>query len=219
MHVCRHGEVDNPHGILYERLPGYHLSPLGRDMAQALADHFTEANADIAAIITSPLERAKETAQPTAQAFGLPISTDDDLIEAANKFSGMTVHANYAALAHPRMWSRYVNPLRPSWGEPYRHQARRMASAVRRALAKGYGHEVVVVSHQLPIWCLRLFLEGRVFAHLPSQRECALASVTSLTFDGHTLVGLTYDEPAAHLLPMARDVTPGRSAADINSGD
>ena len=34
VHLLRHGEVDNPHKILYGRLPDYHHSPLGREMAE-----------------------------------------------------------------------------------------------------------------------------------------------------------------------------------------
>lgn len=41
VHVMRHGEVENPEGVLYGRLPGYHLSELGRKMAERVAEHLT----------------------------------------------------------------------------------------------------------------------------------------------------------------------------------
>lgn len=214
VHVCRHGEVHNPDGILYGRLPGYHLSELGHQMAQSLADFFTARNSDITTIISSPLERAIETATPTALAFHLPIDTDKRLIEAGNLFQGRAMRKNKTGLAHPRFWSRYANPFRPSWGEPYRQQAKRMVKAVASARSRAEGHEAVLVSHQLPIWCLRLFLMGKPYAHIPSSRECSLASVTSLIFDGATLVDVDYNEPAGDLLSQARDMTPGKSQAD-----
>lgn len=218
VHVMRHGEVDNPDGILYERLPGYHLSPLGQQMVAKVATYFEEKAADITAVLASPLERAIESATPTANTYNLDIITDDRLIEASNVYRGMPIQANKAELAKPRNWKNYRNPLTPSWGEPYVDQAKRMSAAIKRALHMAYGHEALVVSHQLPIWCLRSFIEGRPYAHIPSQRECSLASLTSLTFVDSTLVGLSYDEPARDLLKLATDVTPGQSDAAVNAG-
>ena len=61
VHVLRHGEVENPDGILYGRQADWHLSVRGREMAEAVAK-WTNGR-DIAAVIASPLERAQETAQ------------------------------------------------------------------------------------------------------------------------------------------------------------
>ena len=51
VHLVRHGEVYNPRGVLYGRLPDYHLSDRGRQMAQLVADHL--AGRDIAAVVSS----------------------------------------------------------------------------------------------------------------------------------------------------------------------
>ncbi len=59
-----------------------------------------------------------------------------------------------------------------------------------------HGHEVVCVSHQLPIWVTRRAAEGRRLWHHPARRQCALASVTSFTYAGGELAGVTYAEPA-----------------------
>ena len=213
IHLMRHGEVHNPGGILYGRLPGYHLSTLGHQMAQQVADVLSASGHDITRVITSPLERARETGAPTAAAFGLAPTTDPRLIEAGNSFEGVAVNRNRWILAHPAYWGSYVNPLRPSWGEPYREIVERMRGAVVSALDLAEGHEALLVSHQLPIWSLRLFLEGRPLAHDPRRRQCALASLTSLTFEDRTLVGLAYWEPAGDLLRQARDMVPGTSSA------
>ena len=213
IHLMRHGEVHNPEGILYGRLPGYHLSTLGHQMAQQVADVLSASGHDITRVITSPLERARETGAPTAAAFGLAPTTDPRLIEAGNSFEGVAVNRNRWILAHPANWSSYVNPLRPSWGEPYREIVERMRGAVVSALGIAEGHEALLVSHQLPVWSLRLFLEGRPLAHDPRRRQCALASLTSLTFEDRTLVGLAYWEPAGDLLRQARDMVPGTSSA------
>ena len=215
IHLMRHGEVHNPQKILYGRMPGYHLSALGRDMAQMTADYLTDVNAQIAAVISSPLERAQESAAPIARAYDLQIETDTNLIEAGNEFEGAAINASRWQLAYPRNWKRYVNPLRPSWGEAYSDIAARMVQAVRDALAHHPQGDIVLVSHQLPIWCLRLFVERRHLAHDPRMRECALASLTTLQFEGKTLVGVSYCEPASELLPEAADMVPGTSEAQL----
>jgi broad specificity phosphatase PhoE len=208
VHLVRHGEVFNPQGVLYGRLPNYHLSDLGRAMAEVVADHL--AGRDIAVVTSSPMERAQETAAPIAQRHGLDIGVDEDLIEAGNYFQGLSFGVGDGSLRHPRHWPRLINPLRPSWGEPYVDIVARMMRAVTAGLAAaraaGPGREAVLVSHQLPVWETRLHLEGRHLWHDPRKRQCSLCSVTSLTYDGDRLLSLSYAEPAASLLPGAGTV-------------
>jgi broad specificity phosphatase PhoE len=210
IHLLRHGEVHNPEGVLYGRLPGYHLSERGRAMAEMVALHLAGDPAgpryDIAAVIASPLQRAQETAAPIAAAFGLEVLTDAQLIEADNAFQGLTFGVGDGSLRHPRHWPLLVNPFRPSWGEPYREQVARMVAAVDAARELARGHEALVVSHQLPIWVTRLAFEERHLWHDPRRRQCSLASLTSLHFDDDALVGVGYSEPAASLLPGAATV-------------
>lgn len=212
VHLMRHGEVHNPQKVLYGRLPGYPLSERGRAMARAVADHLagrTDApRRDITVVTASPLERARETGTPLAEAFGLELGTDPRLVEASNHFEGLTFGVGDGSLRHPRHWPYLRNPTRPSWGEPYAEQAERMVAAVADARAAARGHEAVLVSHQLPIWVTRLSLEGRRLWHDPRHRQCSLASLTSLRFEDDELVGIGYSEPAAALLPGASPV-PG----------
>ena len=204
VHVMRHGEVHNPTGVLYGRLPHFRLSPDGEQMALTTADWFV--GRDVTHLAASPLERAQQTAGPIAEALGLPIATDDRLIEAGNDFEGKTFGVGDGAMRRPANWWRLRNPWRPSWGEPYREIAARMLGAVATARDAARGHAAVCVSHQLPIWTLRLHLEGRSYLHDPRRRECGLASVTSLTYVGDRLTALTYAEPAGATDP---DVVPG----------
>jgi len=198
VHVVRHGEVHNPGKILYGRLPGFVLSDRGHAMAERVADAL--AAHDIAAVIASPLERAQQTATPIAARHGLSVGTDERIIEADNIFEGQRVSVGDGALRKPIAWRHLWNPVRPSWGEPYVEIAHRMGRAIEAARAAHVGHEVVLVSHQLPVWIARLAAEGRRLWHNPSHRQCSLASVTSLTFDGDRLAAITYTEPARDLL-------------------
>ena len=201
VHLLRHGEVSNPTGVLYGRLPGFRLSELGERMAVRAAEAL--ADRDVAAVISSPLERAQQTAAPVAARHGLAVSVDDRIIEADNVFEGQRVGVGDGVLKHPTAWRHLWNPFTPSWGEPYREVAGRMRAAVAAARSAARGHEAVLVSHQLPIWIARLDAENRRFVHDPRKRQCGLASLTSLTFDDNTLVAITYTEPSADLVRQA----------------
>lgn len=194
VHLIRHGEVHNPDGILYGRLPGFRLSETGQGQAVAAAELL--AGRDIVAVIASPLQRAQETATPIAARHGLPIDTDDDLIESANFFEGKRVSPGDGAWRNPRFWWHLRNPFTPSWGEPYDQIAARMANAVNRARSRAAGHEVVCVSHQLPVWTARQHLTGNRLWHDPRRRECGVGSVTTLIYDGDLLVDVDYQVPA-----------------------
>jgi len=207
VHLMRHGEVFNPEKILYGRIPGYHLSELGHQMAQRVADHFAAGDFDITVVTASPLQRAQETATPIAAGLGLELGTDERLIEAGNYFEGKTFGVGDGSLRHPEHWPHLINPFRPSWGEAYKEQVARMHAAVETARQQAEGHEAVLVSHQLPIWIARQAFENKRLWHDPRKRQCSLASVTSLRFDGDRLVGLHYTEPAAALLPGASGVS------------
>jgi broad specificity phosphatase PhoE len=204
VHLLRHGEVHNPGGVLYGRLPGYRLSVIGEAMAVTAAEWFR--GKDVTHLVSSPLERAQQTAAPLAEALSLPVAVDERLVEAGNAFEGMAVAGGAGVFRAPRNWWKLRNPFQPSWGEPYVEIAARMLAAVEAARDAARGHEAVLVSHQLPIWTVRLHVEGRRYAHDPRRRQCALASVTSLTYDGERITGVSYAEPAGATDP---DAVPG----------
>ncbi len=198
VHLVRHGEVDNPGGILYGRLPGFGLSERGHRMARALATRLTDR--DIGAIVSSPLNRTVQTARPLAEATGLDVRTDSDLIDAGCVFEGMVWGAGPASRLLPRNWRYAWNPLRPSWGEPYAAIAARMRAAVDAARIAAGGLDAVCVSHQLPIWTVRRSYEGRRLWHHVRERRCEPASITSLRFDGGRLLSVEYDSTASTIL-------------------
>jgi broad specificity phosphatase PhoE len=194
VHLVRHGEVDNPSGVLYGRIPGYHLSETGQVMAKAAADFL--AGRDVTVLWSSPLDRALETAEPIAAELGLPVEVDDRLIEPWNHFEGLRFGVGDGALRQPKHWLKLRNPFRPSWGEPYEQVANRVLAAVNDAAKAADGHEAVCVSHQLPIWVARRWVEGRRLWHDPRRRECALGSVTSLAIVNGKATSVSYATPS-----------------------
>ena len=200
VHLLRHGEVDNPKGVLYGRLPDYHLSELGVQMAERVAK--TVSGRDLTHLVASPLERAQETAKPSAEALGLEIVTDERVIESENVFEGQRFGVGDGSLRKPSAWKHLYNPWRPSWGEPYKDVVVRMLAAMHDAREAAAGHEAMIVSHQLPIWIVRSFVEGRRLFHDPRKRECSLASLTSFNYTDDRITSVLYSEPAADLVPV-----------------
>ena len=161
-----------------------------------------------AALFSSPLERTRETMAPIAAAHPeLEVVIDQRLIEAANALEGRSFGTFNERLLLPKNLVHLWNPFRPSWGEPYTAVAARMRPAIADAAASvPQGSQVVVVSHQLPIWLARLDAEGRSLIHLPTARECRQASVTSFSFLEGRVVGVTYAEPCADLYPASKGI-------------
>ncbi len=193
VHLVRHGEVDNPDGVLYGRLPNFHLSEDGVLMAKAAAAYL--AGRDVSLLLSSPLERALETAVPIAAQFGLEVRVDERLIEPWNRFEGSQFDVVQAA-RRPGAWPALANPFRPSWGEPYADIAKRMHSVMADAAHEAHGRQAVCVSHQLAIWIARRSAEKRRLWHYPTSRQCALGSVTSFTYRNGAITGISYAEPA-----------------------
>ncbi|MCW2781128.1 MAG: histidine phosphatase family protein [Marmoricola sp.] len=201
VHLLRHGEVHNPEGILYGRAPGFVLSTLGLKMADRVAERIGDR--DITHVVASPLERAQQTAAPLAKARGVEVVVDERVIESTNIFEGKPFSVGDGVLRRPSAWKHLWNPVKPSWGEPYKEVAARVWAAVEDARDAAEGHEAVIVSHQLPIWITRLHAEHRRFLHDPRRRQCTLCSLTSFEFEGGKLVTVSYSEPAGDMIPIA----------------
>jgi broad specificity phosphatase PhoE len=202
----RHGEVFNPQRVLYGRLPGYRLSDLGLLMAEAAAANLVERGRPVARIVASPLQRAQESAGPIARAFGLPVDTDERIIEPANRFEGKRMRGPGGALRDPRNWPSLANPSRPSWGEAFTSISARMLAAIDDAFHSVDAGDVVLVSHQLPIWMVHRALAQERLAHDPRKRRCDLSSITTLSWRGTAPAEVGYASPAAALLVPANDV-------------
>ena len=192
IHLVRHGRVENPGGIVYGRLPGYRLSALGRDQAEAAANRLSDA--DIGAVWASPLERAQETAQVIAAGHGIEVVTDDRLTESGNTFEGAT-RTLVGILGDPRRWWGFRNPMRPSWGESFADIRARMLAAIDDASRAAGPREIVVVSHQTPVLVARLALARRRVPPWLGFSPCETGSVTTLVLDGDRLVSAAYFRP------------------------
>jgi broad specificity phosphatase PhoE len=206
IHLVRHGEVFNPDHVLYGRIPGFGLSELGRRMAQAAADDLIARDRPIARLYTSPLQRARESGEPIALGLGLDPVVEERIIEPTNAFEGRRMSGPGGALRDPRMWRFFYNPWRPSWGESFKSLSTRMLAAMTDAHASVDSGDVVMVSHQSPIWIAHRTIVGESLPHDPRKRRCALSSITSFERRGDRFVEVGYTDPAAPLAATATDV-------------
>lgn len=193
VHLIRHAEVENPKNVWYGRLEGFHLSSRGRGQAEALADHLS--TKPIVAVYTSPLERARQTADAIADRVGLVAKDEPDIIESETWLQGK--FGDFRIFRNPLRLRYFINPLRPSWGEPYRKIAARMVGAIERMREAHAGGDVVAVSHMTPIVVARIWVEGKRIPAWASGVSCGRASVTSLEFDGAEHVATSYVDVGA----------------------
>jgi broad specificity phosphatase PhoE len=204
VHLVRHGEVENPDHIRYGRLPGFHLSARGREQAARAAEYLARQHPPIALVVSSPLERARETADVIARRLGLAtIRCDDRLTEAASRLDGLP-----RAFGLHRSLGRHATRLWRGAFESPKAIANRMCDALA-SLAADAEREgqpaLVVVSHQLPIQYARHLLARQSAAAwldrarwrlgwVPKPR-CDHASITTVTFDGVHVRSIEYVEP------------------------
>jgi len=204
IHFVRHGEVENPNHVLYERLPGFHLSNRGLEMARATAKYIATVPQmrGISAIYSSPLERTQETAQQIANALQIgSIILDNRLIEAENNFRGKRIGYGEGALWKNNNWKLVSNLWKPSWGESYKSIAARVGDFAREQVKNHPGEQIVAVTHESPIWSYRHLLETGHAEHNMLLRKTALASITSITYDctNMNVLSITYVDPAARV--------------------
>ena len=192
IHLVRHGRVENPKGVIYGRLPGYHLSELGLEQARLAAERLAER--DVGTIWASPLERAQETAAIIAAPHQLEIVTDDRLTESATTMEGAT-RTLLGILRNPLRWWHYRNPLRPSWGESFTEIRARMLEAVNAAVAAAGDKEAVIVSHQTPVLVARFGLGGRRVPPWAGLVACDTGSITTITLEGGRVRSTAYFSP------------------------
>lgn len=195
IHLVRHGEVENPAGVIYGHLPGYHLSERGKLQALAASAHLE--TRDIGIIWASPLERAQETAAKIAEPHGLAIVTDERIVESRTTLEGVGKSIG-AFLRSPSHWWKLRNPWGPSWGESFGDIRARMMSAIDEAVASSGGREVVIVSHQTPTQAAKLALEKRNVAPWAGRVRCGTGSVWTLEIaDGRVVREEYFEAPVS----------------------
>lgn len=159
--LLRHGQTELSVDRRYSGRGNPALTDLGRRQAEAAARYLGQ-RGGVAAVVTSPLQRAYDTAAAAAKVLGLDVSVDDDLIETDfGAWEGLTFAE--AAERDPDLHRRWLRDtsLSPPQGESFDAAAERVGRARARIIAEHAGETVLVVSHVTPIKSLlRLALDG-----------------------------------------------------------
>lgn len=192
LHFVRHAQVNNPDGVIYERIPGFGITDKGHQMAAAAAEMASKL--EIAAFYCSPLQRAKESASHWERLYGVELMEEPRIIENWNKFRGLKINTK-TLLQKPLLLAHFHDPFKPSWAEPYVEIQTRMLAAAKQAWDETDGGDVVFVSHQLPIVMLQRTAQGMSLPHYPKDRKCELSSISSFEFVAEQLTMLDYVVP------------------------
>lgn len=179
LHLVRHGEVHNPDHVVYADLPGFGLSHTGTAQAASAADHL--GSNEVTVVVSSPLQRAVQTATPIAARHGLPVATDDRLLEwhLARRWAG-TVWEDLPTAFPGELEAYLERPTDLGFSPESIHEvAARVLDLVADLDAAHAGGVAVVVAHQDPVQAARLALTGRDLATLHTDKP-AHASVITL---------------------------------------
>lgn len=173
-YLVRHAEK-NGTDVLAGRTPNVRLSARGRRQAELLPTLI--ANAPITRVISSPIERARETAAPLAAARGLAVEVSDAWTEMdLGRFTGFTP----AQLADDPDWRRFNefrSGTRAPGGESMLDVQARVIAAMQRACDENPEAHLALVSHAEPIRAALLHYLGMPL-DLFWRLEISLASVS-----------------------------------------
>jgi broad specificity phosphatase PhoE/ribonuclease HI len=189
--LLRHGQTELSVQRRYSGRGNPALTKLGLRQADAAARHLAESGG-IDAVISSPLQRAQETASAAAKALDLDVTVDADLIETDfGSWEGLTF--GEAAERDPDLHSRWLRDtsLAPPDGESFDEVARRVRRARNRIVAEYGGATVLVVSHVTPIkTVLRLALDAGASILYRLHLDLASLSIAEFYPDGASSVRL-----------------------------
>lgn len=200
--LVRHGETPTTGTVLPGRAPGLHLSERGRGQAEAVAGRLSGLPVD--AIYSSPLERARETAEPTAACTGVPVTEEAGLLEC--DFGDWTGAALAGLSALPEWQTVQHNPsaFRFPNGEGFSGMQARMVGTLEDLRAAHKGGVVVCFSHADPI---KAAVAHALGTHLDLFQRIFIspASVSAISYvDGQSPAVLTVNstsEPLSNLRP------------------
>lgn len=178
LHLVRHGEVANPRHVCYGDLPGFGLSPAGRRQAEAAAAHLAAVGADL--LLTSPLQRALETARAIGRRLGLKPIVHDGLTEwrLGARWNGV-VWEDLPAVFPGELEAYLDHPADlPFSPESLTAAARRVAAVATDLGAAHAGATAILVSHQDPVQAARLLLTGGDLGSLHRHKPAHAAVIT-----------------------------------------
>jgi broad specificity phosphatase PhoE len=212
LHLVRHCDVRNPEGVLYGHLPDFPLSEKGVRQAHALGRYFAKSTAR--QIYSSPLERARQTAEIIASYLPVPITYTDDLIETRFGLYLQGIPPKQVPWRRPLWLIHMIWPGLLGNDESVAELSARIRRPLMRLLADHPGEGGICVSHGDPIQGFWVAAQRRPRYAL-HRLQCAKGGLLQLDYEGDELQRLAYLSPAriAELAPE-----PDQTEAGSRSG-
>ena len=192
--LVRHGLTPTTGRLLPGRSAGLHLSDEGQRQAEAAAQRIAKLKS-VAAIYSSPLERARETALPIAKARGLAVRIERGLLELD---IGEWTGSSLARVSRKPEWQkvqRYPSGFRFPDGESFTEMQTRITGTLAELVARHRGGTVVAVSHADPIKAALAHALGMHLDHF-QRLVIAPASITTIAYGATGPVVIGVNVPA-----------------------
>lgn len=198
--LLRHGQTQLSVERRYSGRGDHELTPEGRRQARLAAERLSRQRGRIAAVISSPLARARQTAEAVAEPLGLDVRVHDGLIETDfGEWEGLTF--TEASARDPELFQRWMSDtsVAPPGGEPFDEVARRVEKAKDELVADYASANVLVVTHVTPIkMILRMALEAGPAFLFRLHLDLASLSIAEFYEDGGAAVRLVNDTSHMH---------------------
>jgi probable phosphoglycerate mutase len=198
--LVRHGNTSTTGKLLPGRAPGLHLAESGMRQAERAGERIAELE-NVAAIYTSPLERARETAAPIAKATGLKPKVERGLLECDfGDWTGAEL-PKLMKLPEWRTVQRAPSTFRFPNGESFTEMQLRIVSTLDRLRATHHGSTVVCISHADPIKAAMAHALG---THLDLFQRIIIStcSISAIGFAGDGPMALTVNSTGGALTDL-----------------
>jgi len=192
--LVRHGLTPTTGRLLPGRSAGLHLSDEGQRQAEAAAQRIARLKS-VAAIYSSPLERARETAMFIAKTRGLAVRIERGLLELD---IGAWTGSSLARVSRKPEWQkvqRYPSGFRFPDGESFTEMQTRITGTLAELVARHHGGTIVAVSHADPIKAALAHALGMHLDHF-QRLVIAPASITTIAYGATGPVVIGVNVPA-----------------------
>ena len=185
--VVRHGEVFNPNHVVYADLCGFDLSPTGVRQAHALGRHLADHAVDI--VVSSPLARARHSAEAIARRHDCEVTVDERVTETRMFPAWTGMRWEDVEQQYPDQFRGYLHDATVLSGvsESVADVSLRVMSALDDARDAGHT-TIVIVGHQDPSQVLRLTLVGRPLSGMRTDPPPHASATTLVSNDGVAFV-------------------------------
>ncbi len=210
LYLVRHCDVRNPAGVLYGHLPGFPLSEKGVRQAHALGRFFRDK--PVRRIFTSPLERARQTADAIASYLpGVPVDECEGLLEAKFGFYLQGIRPRDVPYRRPLWFIHMIWPGLLPIDERVPAIAARVQRPLSRLLDEYPGEAGICVSHGDPIQAFWVDADGRP-PYALHRLQCMKGGMLELVYEGRRLSSVTYRSPAS-IMALDSEAAAGASPA------